>query len=199
MGAQIKVLETQTPFSLFFELVERACLRHRISEPLIGEYLAQLLHRFVRREQGEILYAPILFTFRDRVSRGAAVSEIREVGDAALWVASMLRPSKSKKPLSTESYVEVAKSAYRIVMLRSSGENAARSVYQRLSENLWPYVGVLTEVRQESIFTTSLDDIIEVWTRYKASGKEEDARWLAAHGIMLLSKPPEEDKKKILM
>lgn len=179
--------DSQTVFSLFFELVARACQHHQVSDIVVEEYLARVLDRFVRNENASILNEPLLFAYRDRANHTTDASPIREVGDAALWVASMMR-SCNKRILGVESYVDVGKQAYRLAFVRSEENSIFRPVYQRFFQDLWPYVRILREVRQESIFQSSESDIIEVWKRFEATGKEEDARWLREHGVTLFPK-----------
>lgn len=194
MDSKINI-ENQTLFSLFFEIVERTCQRHKISDVVVEEYLARVLDRFTMTEDADILDKPLLFEYQDRANHATDISLLREIGDAALWVASMMRPSR-KKVLSTSNYVNVGQCAYGLVFSSVPEDNLFRPVFRCFAENLWPYVGILTEVRKEAVFQASESDIIEVWKRYEATKQEEDVLWLQEHGITLFPNPPDSVKKK---
>ncbi|MDO8495309.1 MAG: hypothetical protein Q7S32_02155 [bacterium] len=188
------IIRGQRPFALFWEWVDGAWRHQALPEDLIAEqYLVQVLERFLREDQSDILYEPLLrkLYIYSLNQRAEDSSEVRLIGDAALFIAGIMSGRLRRSAVGIDHYIKVGEAAYQMLWTREAERDApVFPVYRRFSDDLRPFVRVLAEISREHIFKAQLEDILIVWSRYMATHDDRDRQWLLSRGVALLEGMP---------
>ena len=148
-------------------------------------YLVRLLERYARVER-EWLAKPIAIEYLESFHASAEfrVTKLRRVADTTLLLTGLFVESVQHKPVGTEYYVRMGKSAYaHLASLSEQRRRAAGESYAELSTRFTDFMRVRSEISFERLFP---DDrrLLRTYSRWLETHNARDARWLVRRGLL---------------
>lgn len=201
-GAQSLLLDS-TPDAFFFELIQGAIKRQRVSVlPETEFYLVKLLNRFIqsdslflRTSSGELKDQPLAFLYKEALEAETSFDQkslFQNVGDISLYKVGFFHESLSKAAVPMDYYIGIGESAY-LHAAKRCDEKANQTLFHDLSDKFDRCVSVLFEVSEKTTTTKTQQDLVRLYEMWARTGSERAARILKQAGIVLTKNKKEED------
>jgi hypothetical protein len=184
----------------FFRLmVDEAAKRQRVSlEEVTEYYLVNLLSEYAaaeklfdtgadgRREAETLAMLYHRALGQDRAQR---ILTMRRLGDVSLYTAGYFQQSLKARPVGTDYYVSMGRTAYG-VLAELSGPSAFSVAYAELKEKFPSLVGVLEEIAARGQAASGPSGQVELMARWEASGSPQLESVLMDIGLLPPKGPP---------
>lgn len=180
------LVHRESALEFFKEQVEGAMQRQRLrTSEWTAFYVVNLLARQVPagRANGMSPDEPLgLSLVRSLQAAGSQQREgLREVGDAALFLAGFFADSLQRRLVDVDYYVALGGFAYR--RLAQAESDAFADVFEEMAEKFVPLVDVLSDISERAALGNT-QDLLRLYERWVRTGSSRNEDLLLQHGII---------------
>jgi hypothetical protein len=174
----------ESPVEFFKEAVERAMQRQRVqASEWTVYYVVNLLASQVSAAGTAVTGEEPLGIRLVRAMRAGddpSRQDLRQIGDAALFLAGFFGDSLQRRFVDVDYYVSIGGYAYR--RLAELDSDAFADVFSELSEKFVPVVDVISDVSDKTL-AASNQHVLRIYERWLRTGSRRDLARLAERGL----------------
>jgi hypothetical protein len=176
----------ESPVEFFKEAVERSMQRQRVhASEWTVYYLVNLLASQVSAGSGSArTEGPLGIRLLEALQAGSGTGrhDLRQVGDAALFLVGFFGDSLQRRFVDVGYYVTIGGCAYR--RLAELDSDAFADVFGELSEKFVLVVDVLSDI-SDRVMPAADENVLRIYQRWLHTGSPRDRARLTQRGVSL--------------
>lgn len=178
-----RLLRRESAMEYFKELVDDAIARQQLhAGELTAFYVVHMLARFLQQPASSQDEAPLGVRLVRALEGGADQrTNLRQIGDASLFISGFFSDSLRCKLVDVEYYVQIGGVAYNRLSQEESDTFAP--VFAELATKFVEFVDVLSEVSERSSCASNMD-LLRLYERWLKTGSARSGQLLVERGVV---------------